>query len=248
MELSVVIPAYNEADRIGSTLKSVSDFLSKKKWEYEIIVIDDGSKDGTVNTVNGLGDSHIKVVSLGGNRGKGFAVWKGLSKARYSHILFSDADLSAPIEDLDRFMPFIDSFDVIIGSRNLPESKITKPQPWLRSHLGKTFPLLVRALALPGIKDSQCGFKLFNERAKQAIVESQTIFDFGFDVEILFICKKRGYTIKEVGVHWGNAEGSKVRPFRDSAKMLIDLFKIRMNNIKGRYTTRTSKQLAQVNS
>ncbi|MEK6961098.1 MAG: dolichyl-phosphate beta-glucosyltransferase [Nanoarchaeota archaeon] len=235
MDLSVIIPAYNEAERIGSTIRSIDSYLSKKKWKYEIIVVDDGSNDDTVGVAKAAGSDKVRVVSLGGNRGKGFAVWKGLTLARFGYALFTDADMSTPIEDIEKLAPFIGSYDVIIGSRNLSDSKITKKQPWLRSRLGKTFPLLVRALVLPGIKDTQCGFKLFTRRAIDAITPYQTIFDFGFDVEILFLAGRMGLAIKEVGVTWANAEGSKVHPIRDSRRMLLDLIKIRANQLNGNY-------------
>ena len=241
MELSVIIPAYNEAERIGSTIKSIDSYLSKKNHKYEIIVIDDGSKDDTVEVAKTAGSDKVRVVSLGGNRGKGFAVWKGLTLARYGIALFSDADMSTPIEDIEKLLPHIGSHDVVIGSRNLPDSNITKKQPWLRSRLGKTFPFLVRVMVLPGIKDTQCGFKLFTRKAIDAITPYQTIFDFGFDVEILFLTRKAGLNIKEVGVTWANAEGSKVHPIRDSRKMLIDLIKIRLNQINGKYTALSQK-------
>lgn len=242
MELSVIIPAYNESERIGSTIKSIDSYLSKKGHKYEMIVVDDGSKDNTIEVAKSVGSDKVKVVSLGGNRGKGFAVWKGLTLARYGHALFSDADLSTPIEDIEKLTPYIDTYDVVIGSRNLPDSNITKKQPWLRSRLGKTFPLLVRALVLPGIKDTQCGFKMFTRQAIGAITPSQTIFDFGFDVEILFLARRAGLAIKEVGVTWANAEGSKVHPIRDSKRMLIDLVKIRVNQLNGKYN---QKQLSK---
>ena len=235
MEITVIIPAYNESGRIGKTLRSILDYMTARSFIFEIIVVDDGSTDTTAQVVKNLNDERIKLISIGGNRGKGFAVWKGLSKARFELALFSDADLSTPIEDIELLVPFVKTHGVIIGSRNLPDSCITKPQPWIRSHLGKSFPLLVRMLVLPGIADSQCGFKLFTKSAISVITAHQTINDFGFDVEIIYLCRKAGLLIKEVGVHWGNAEGSKVRIMSDSWRMLLDLFRIRWNDLTGKY-------------
>lgn len=235
MEISIIIPAYNEEARIGATILAILTYMDLKQHSFEIIVVDDGSTDQTTSLVNQFHDERIKLIIIGGNRGKGFAVWKGLSKARFDAALFTDADLSTPIEDLERFLPHTEHNDVIIGSRNLPTSVITKPQPFLRSRLGKTFPFLTKWIALPGIFDSQCGFKLFNRNAITMITRYQTINDFGFDVEILYICKKANLDIKEIGVHWGNAEGSKVRVIHDSFRMFLDLFRVRLNDLCGKY-------------
>jgi len=235
MELSVVIPAFNEAKRIGLTLDRIGAFLKSKGWTYEILVVDDGSTDETVALVEERKDPAVQVLKLKQNTGKGFAVKTGLMNARYSFVLFSDADLSTPIEDIDLMIPFLESYDVVIGSRNLPDSQITQKQPWFRSTLGKTFPALVRFMVLPGIRDSQCGFKLFKRKVVEAVLPYQTINGFGFDVELLYLCTQAGYLIKEVPIRWENADGSKVSPVKDSMRMFRDLFTIRRNNATGVY-------------
>lgn len=238
MDISIVIPAYNEAARIGATIKAILSYMGKKGHKFEIIVVDDGSKDGTAEVAKEAGSDLVRVVVLETNQGKGGAVRKGILEARYPAVLFTDADLSTPISDIEKLLPHLGPYDVVIGSRNMPDSNITKKQPWLRSRLGKTFPLLVRALVLPGIRDSQCGFKLLSRKAVEAIAPLMTINDFGFDVEMLFLARRSGLQIKEVGVTWANAEGSKVHPIRDSRRMLADLFKIRMNQASGKYSDR----------
>lgn len=235
MEISIVIPAYNEEARIGATISSILTYMVLKQHTFEIIVVDDGSTDQTPFLVNDFHDGRIRLISIGANRGKGFAVWKGLCKARFEVALFTDADLSTPIQELENLIPHLNHYDLIIGSRNLPTSVITKPQPFLRSRLGKSFPILAKLIAIPGIYDSQCGFKLFNRKAMAVITRYQTINDFGFDVEMLYLCQKAGLGIKEIGVHWGNAEGSKVRVIRDSIRMFFDLFRVRFNDIFGKY-------------
>lgn len=236
MKISIIIPAFNEAKRIGASIHTILDYLTSTSWTYEIIVIDDGSTDSTFAVVKTLKNKYIKLVSYNPNRGKGYAVHQGLCQARFDLVLFTDADLSTPIQDIERLLPFARSYDVVIGSRNLPNSIITKPQPFVRSRLGKTFPFLVKLLLLPGIADTQCGFKLFNRKAIELIIPRQTLHDFGFDVEILYICRQAGLSIKEVGIQWGNAQGSKVRIFRDSLRMFFDIWKIKLRQIQGRYS------------
>ena len=239
MKLSIVIPAYNEEARVTSTLTSILRYFQQRRFAFEIIVVDDGSTDATVSVVENLADKRIRVLRLGRNQGKGKAVHQGITHARYDYVLFTDADLSTPIQDFELLEPHIEHYDIVIGSRNLPESLITRPQPWLRSTLGKTFPLLVRAFVVPDIKDTQCGFKLFSQKAIKTIAPYQTIFDFGFDVELLFLARKARLAVKEIGVHWGNADGSTVNPVRDSGRMFMDLWKIRWNDLCGRYTLDT---------
>ncbi|NOZ80397.1 MAG: glycosyltransferase family 2 protein, partial [DPANN group archaeon] len=163
--LSIIIPAYNEENRIGSTLRAIKEYCNRKRLNYEIIIVDDGSNDRTRTIVEKAKDRHIRLVSYGKNRGKGFAVRFGMGKARGDLLLFSDADLSTPIEELDKFLPLAERFDVLIGSRNLRGSDIRIRQPWYRRIPGKIFSIITRVLLLPGIKDSQCGFKLFTRKA-----------------------------------------------------------------------------------
>ena len=233
--ISIVIPAYNEEKRIGRSIKQIVKYLDKKKYSYEVIVVDDGSIDKTIDVVKKAGNKYVKIIKNKKNMGKGFSVKTGILNAKYPLVLFSDSDLATPIEELDKFMEYIKSYDIVIASRNLKESNIKVKQPVYRQLMGKTFPLLVNLIALGGFRDTQCGFKLFKTDAAKKIVSLQTFNRFSFDVEILFIAKKLGYKIKEAPVVWIDKEGSKVNPIKDSIKMLIDLFKIRLNNLLGKY-------------
>lgn len=235
MELSIVIPAYNEEKRIKNTLYRIINYFEYKEFKYEIIVVNDGSTDNTVNIVKGVKNKKIKVLTNNPNMGKGYAVKRGVLAAKKKHILFSDADLSTPIEEIEKFLPYLHNYDVLIGSRNLKESDIQVKQPFIRSKLGKSFPFLVRCLLLKNIKDTQCGFKLFQKHTIKPIFEKQTLNGFSFDGEILYIAQKLNYKIKEIPITWINSLGSKVNTLKDSYKMFKDLFKIRENNKNGLY-------------
>jgi len=236
MEISVVIPAYNEEKRLPSTLEKTIDYLKSKEWKYEIIVVDDGSMDGTRDVASKYLESGVRLTPSRANKGKGGSVKEGMLLAKNEWVLFMDADNSTPASSLDKFIPYLEEYDVLIGSRNLPGSEIVIKQPFLRSILGKGFPLLVRMLVVRGIKDTQCGFKLFRKKCITQIFEKQTLDKWGFDVEILFIARKKGYRIKEIPIKWWNDGESKVSAFRATIEMFFDLFKIRMNSIRGKYT------------
>lgn len=233
MDLSVVIPAYNEQQRISKTIRKIQEFLDSKNFDYEIIVVDDGSRDNTSTTAQQF--KKTKVIRLGKNQGKGNAVKEGILNANKSLVLMTDADLSTPIEELDKLIKEIKNNDIVIASRNLPESKITVKQPFLRSFLGKIFPLLVKIIVLQDFEDTQCGFKLFKTNTAKEVCAKQTIKRFGFDVELLTIAKTKGYEIKEVPVSWENSDKSKVKVWKDVPKMFASLVKIRWNLLRGRY-------------
>lgn len=233
--ISIVIPAYNEEKRIGKSIKQIVKYLDKKKYSYEVIVVDDGAIDNTIDVVKKAGNKYVRIIKNKKNMGKGYSVKTGILNAKYPLVLFSDSDLATPIEELDKFMEYIKNYDIVIASRNLKESDIKVKQPFCRQLMGKTFPLLVNLIALGGFRDTQCGFKLFKTNAAKKIVSLQTFNRFSFDVEILFIAKKLGYKIKEAPVVWIDKEGSKVNPIKDSLEMLTDLFKIRLNNLLGKY-------------
>jgi dolichyl-phosphate beta-glucosyltransferase len=239
--ISIIIPAYNEERRIKGTLDGILEYMGKRKFDYEIMVVDDGSRDKTVDIVNEYDDKNVRILKNPENRGKGYSVKHGIMKSKYPLVLFSDSDLATPIEELDKFLKHIDEgYDIVIASRNMKESNIVIKQPWYRHLIGKTFPLIVSLIAVRGFKDTQCGFKLFKRKAGQRIVKLQTFERFSFDVEILFIAKKLGYKIKEAPVMWIDKEGSTVSAGKDSMRMLRDLFRIRINNFKGRYKERSS--------
>ncbi len=232
--LSVVIPAYNEEKRIGRSLKKINAYLSKQSYLYEIVVVDDGSTDGTSELVRRIAQRIpcIRLLENGINRGKGYSVRKGVLSCRGQLIIFSDADLSTPIEELDKLKMWIETgHDIAIGSRALPESDIVLPQPWYRQGMGKIFNRLVRLLAVTEIKDTQCGFKLFRREVARFLFERQTIDGFGFDAEIIFMARNSGYMVREVPVRWINSPNSRVHILKDPFLMLRDLVIVRMNYI-----------------
>ncbi|MBI5072606.1 glycosyltransferase family 2 protein [Candidatus Woesearchaeota archaeon] len=235
MEISIIIPAFNEEKRIKKTIEAILAYLERKKYSYEIIVVNDGSTDKTKDAALEFSNRKISVLDNPGNCGKGYSVKQGFLAATKKWILFTDADLSTPIEELETCFRYTDIASVIIGSRNLPMSHIAVKQPFLRSTFGKIFPFFVRLLLLPDIRDSQCGFKLFRHDAAKKIAEKQRIPGFCFDVELLFLARKYGFIIQEIPVSWSNDERSKIRIFSDSFHMFFDLLKIRWNSFYGRY-------------
>lgn len=233
--LSIVIPAYNEENRIGSTLRQILDYLNGRPYEAEVLVVIDGSQDRTIDVVREFADNapNLVVVNNGSNRGKGFAVRQGMLESRGQFLLFSDADLSTPIAEVERLLAHLQrGYDVAIASRALPDADIRVRQPWWRQLMGKIFNGFVQVLILPGIHDSQCGFKCFPREVAQQVFPRQRIDRFGFDVEVLWIARKLGYRIAEVPVTWTNDPLSKVHPIRDSFWMLVDLFRI-WHSIRG---------------
>jgi dolichyl-phosphate beta-glucosyltransferase len=237
--LTVVIPAYNEEKRIGPTLERICGYLEKRSFPWEIVVVNDGSRDGTVQIARELlaGCEHHTVIDRKFNRGKGYSVRQGMLAGRGRFLLFSDADLSTPIEDMERLLPPLESREVqvSIGSRALRDSRVEVHQPWWRETMGKSFNLFVRLIALGGLHDTQCGFKCFTREAAKAIFSVARIDGFGFDVEALYLARKFGYGVKEIGVRWVNSPDSKVHPLSDSSRMLADLLRIRFTDLRGGY-------------
>ena len=234
--LSVVIPAYNEERRLPETLDAVCAFLATKSYAWEIVVADDGSDDGTPDIVAGAEDhdGRVKLVRLP-HRGKGWAVKNGMLAARGQYRFLCDADLSMPIDFLDRLLPETDAPpDIVIGSREAPGARrIGEPRRrWL---MGRVFNAMTRLLATPGIADTQCGFKVFHANAAEMLFALQTLDGFAFDAEILFLARRRGFTIAEVGIDWHYRTESKVRPIRDGWRTLRDLIVIRYKSVTGRY-------------
>jgi len=244
VELSVVIPAYNEEKRIGATLASIARYLQDKErlgakgfLSWEIIVVDDGSKDRTVEVARDvIKDSRVIILKNTANMGKGYSVQRGVLNSNGEVILFSDADLSTPIEEIEKILPLLNSgFDIVIGSRALPDSAILVPQPWYRQIMGKVFNLLVRAFFVKGLKDTQCGFKCFKRKSALDIFNLQRLSGFAFDVEILYIAKKLGIKITDVPIRWLNSPDSRVRLLQGSLSMLIDIIKIKFYDWGGYY-------------
>ncbi len=236
--LTVVIPVFNEVNRIGKTLEKIMLYLDPCNYSFEIIVVDDGSTDGTYLLVKEFSERYkeVQILRTEMNQGKGDSVRKGMLASRGQYAVFSDADLSTPIEEIEKLLEWLGKgYDIAIGSRGLRESDIKIHQPWYREAMGKTFNLLVRFLAVKGIKDTQCGFKCFKQEIVQDVFDKQTISHFSFDVELLWIALKRGYKIKEVPVIWWNDVYSKVNPVSDSLRMFYDLMKIKINDLRGLY-------------
>jgi dolichyl-phosphate beta-glucosyltransferase len=237
--ISVVLPAYNEQMRIPDTIERIGNFLKDNFAVSEIIVVDDGSTDNTASVVTDIGRKfgNVRLIQYAKNAGKGHAIREGVLSSCGNLLLISDADMSTPIEEVEGLIPFIHAgFDIVIGSRGLEESNITVRQPWYRQNMGKIFNLLVRVLVIGGIKDTQCGFKLFKGDVARVLFAKSRISGFTFDVEILALAKKGGYTLKEVPVRWSNSPHSKVKLIRDPLKMFFELFKIRAYLLFGRYT------------
>ena len=241
--LSVVVPAFDEAARLGPTLDAIRRFLDSRRFTSEVIVVVDGGGDGTLELARGVGLEWPALVVLHHqpNRGKGYAVRRGMLAARGRYRLFSDADLSTPIEEVDRLIDALDDgVDIAIGSRALPASDVRVRQAWWRQSMGRIFNQVVRRLAVPGIRDTQCGFKCLRGEAAEQIFERQRIAGFSFDVELLWIARKLGFRVVEVPVTWVNDPLSRVHPARDSARMLVDLVRLRVDDWRGRYSRKTS--------
>ena len=235
MKYSIIIPAYNEEKRISKTVARILEFFEKKKVDFEIIVVNDGSKDKTSEAVKIFRNKKIRLLEFSPNHGKGFAVKQGMLNAKGDIILFSDADLSTPIEEFDKLINYIKDFDVIIGSRSIKGANVVKHQPFYRELMGKIFNKIVRLFTIRGIIDTQCGFKMFNQKAAKDVFSKTRITGFGFDVEALFLAKILKYKIKEVPVTWINDEQTKISPVKDSLKMFIEVLKVRINYWEGKY-------------
>jgi glycosyltransferase involved in cell wall biosynthesis len=234
--LSIIIPAFNEADRIPDTLRKINAYLVKQDFPSEIIVVENGSTDGTYDIVNEMqGEINCLTVLHEDHRGKGWAVQQGMLRAHGDYRFICDADLSMPIEEVAHFMPPLElSAPIAIGSREAPGA-VRYNEPQYRHVIGRVFNWLVRIIVLPGLNDTQCGFKLFREDAALAIFPHLTIFGWTFDVEALFIARKMGYKIVEIPIHWHHHSHSTVKVFRDSIRMGLDLLKIRINDLRGKY-------------
>jgi len=235
MKYSIIIPAYNEEKRISKTVARILEFFEKKKVDFEIIVVNDGSNDKTSEAVKIFRNKKIRLLEFSPNHGKGFAVKQGMLNAKGDIILFSDADLSTPIEEFDKLINYIKDFDVIIGSRSIKGANVVKHQPFYRELMGKIFNKIVRLFTIRGIIDTQCGFKIFNQKAAKDVFSRTRITGFGFDVEALFLAKILKYKIKEVPVTWINDEQTKISPVKDSLKMFIEVLKVRINYWEGKY-------------
>lgn len=236
--LSIVIPAYNEEKRLLPTLAKVKAYLGGRDLAFtEILVVDDGSTDGTAALVEGLvAEGGIRLLRNPGNRGKGYSIRHGMLEAKGEWILFSDADLSTPIEELEKLEAAVGGgcTEVAIGSRAIDRSLVEVRQPGLRELAGRLFNLVMRILTGMPFRDTQCGFKLFSRRAAREIFTRQRLDGFGFDVEALFLARKQGFRVAEVPVRWLDVEGSKVSLMR-GVDAFVDILRVRWNDVRGRY-------------
>ncbi len=236
--LSIVVPAYNEAARIELTLDKIMTCVESRGWDAEVLVVDDGSRDETPEIVKRWMESYprLHLVQNPGNRGKGYSVRNGLLQAAGDVVVFTDADLSAPIEEAERLLAaLVAGADVVIGSRWMDRTRQTIQQPLYRQVFGRCFNWITRRVMGLPFKDTQCGFKAFKRSAAQVIFRLQRIERWGFDPEILFIAQKLKYTVAEVPVSWGHDERSRISYLKDGIKMLEDMTVIRSNSARGRY-------------
>ncbi|CAN5155072.1 glycosyltransferase family 2 protein [soil metagenome] len=240
-EISIVIPAYNESERLGDPLSKVLEYAAASGEEIEVIVVDDGSSDDTAAVAGQTFASYPSVdsrlIRYERNRGKGFAVRTGLAAAKADIALFTDADLSTPIEEMSKLTTPIVSggHDVTFGSRALDRTLIGTHQPWRREQGGKLMNLIIRKMSGLPFYDTQCGFKAFNMQKFRPMLDVMTIDRFGFDVEFLFVAAHNGLTLSEIPVRWNDVAGSKVSVFRDSRRMISELMQIRKNAGRGVY-------------
>lgn len=241
--LSMIIPAYNEELRLPPSLAQITNFLRCQSYTAEVIVVENGSKDNTAEVVRQFANTAVvpgdpfRVHLMQSAQGKGVAVRHGMLNARGDYLIMSDADLSVPIDDLPKFLPPAlpaGSFDIAIASREVAGA-VRHGEPPYRHFMGRVFNLLVRTLAVPGVQDTQCGFKCFTREAAQLVFGLQTIDGWGFDVEVLHIASRYGLRMVEIPVNWYYGENSRVRPVHDTANMLMELFKIRLNGRRGLY-------------
>jgi glycosyltransferase involved in cell wall biosynthesis len=238
--LSIVLPAYNEGARIGATLERILTFAAQCGWNAEVIVVNDGSTDNTAELVRqkALQNPRLRLLENPGNRGKGYSVRNGMLQARGEILLFSDADLSSPIEEAPKLFAAIQQgTDVAIGSRWLRPELQTTRQPLRRQIFGRLFNLALRLILGLNFKDTQCGFKAFSRHAVDVVFPLQKIERWGFDAEILFLAETFALKVKEVPVLWAHRDGGSIHPLRDGIRMLGEMLKIRWNALTGKYTT-----------
>lgn len=255
LNYSIVIPAFNEGARLGATLDKVLSYIARHGCDAEVIVVNDGSRDNTAEIVRELAVNNpmLRLVENPGNRGKGYSVRNGMLHALGRVVVFSDADLSSPIEEVPKLLQAISQgADIAIGSRWLQAELQTQRQPIHRQIFGRIFNLLLRATLGLQFTDTQCGFKAFRRRAVQTIFPLQKIERWGFDPEILFLARKFGFAAQEVAVEWGHSGGTRINPIVDGSRMFMEMLRIRWYDLTGKYErdptplARTAKTLPEV--
>ncbi|HLK06017.1 MAG TPA: dolichyl-phosphate beta-glucosyltransferase [Candidatus Acidoferrum sp.] len=235
--LSIIIPSYNEELRLPPSLELIASYIEQSKRETEVLVVDDGSSDRTAAVAETFRARipQLRVVPNGENRGKGYSVRHGMTEARGDIVLFTDADLSAPIEEADKLIAAMDEYDVAIGSRALDRNLIAVHESGFREFAGIVFNKIVRVVLWLPFVDTQCGFKAFRRDKCKVIFEQQRIERFGFDPELLFLARVHGLKAVEIPVRWAHSPATKVNMLRDSVQMFLDVFTIRWNALLGRY-------------
>jgi dolichyl-phosphate beta-glucosyltransferase len=233
MDLSVVIPAYNEALRLGPTLRRVVEYLRAEGRPFEVLVVDDGSTDATAEVAQKYTAEGVRLLRQEVNRGKGAVVKAGVLASRGREVLLLDADLSTPIEEIEKLRPHLAEFPVVLGSRSVAGSDITEHQPFYREMMGRTFNLIIRVLGVRGLRDTQCGFKLLSGDVARELFAELQIERFAYDVELVWLARKHGYEVVEVGVRWADSSSSKVNPVSDSLRMLWDVLAMRLRRRRG---------------
>jgi len=236
-ELSIVIPSYNEELRLPASLEKIAGYIREKQPNTEVLVVDDGSTDRTAALAKSWRDRipQLRVISNGTNRGKGFSVRHGSLEAHGAIVLFTDADLSSPIEEGEKLLAALESCDVAIGSRAVDRSLIEVHESVFREFAGIIFNKIVQVILRLPFVDTQCGFKAFRRERCRIIFEQQTIERFGFDPELLYLARHHGLSIKEIPVRWAHSPATKVSMMRDSLQMFLDVFVIRWNGLMGKY-------------
>jgi glycosyltransferase involved in cell wall biosynthesis len=235
---SIVIPAYNESARLGGTLGKILDYVHTRGWNAEVIVVNDGSQDNTADIVRtfAANDPAIRLVENPGNRGKGYSVRNGMLHAGGGIVIFSDADLSSPIEEAPKLLQALAAgADIAIGSRWLRAETQTQRQPLHRQIFGRIFNLMLRVTLGLKFKDTQCGFKAFRQPAVREIFPLQKIERWGFDPEILFLARKFKFRVREVPVAWGHSGGTRINPLVDGSRMVMEMLRIRCYDLSGKY-------------
>jgi len=226
-DLSIVVPAYEEESRLGPTLERVVAWVAAQGRSAEIVVVDDGSRDGTSRVASEFRDRGVRIERFEANRGKGAALRRGVEVSSGRTLVITDADLSTPIEEVDRLEPRLEAADLILGSRAVAGARLTRRQPRHRELAGKAFNRAIRLLGVRGIRDTQCGFKLLRGDVGRALFAELTVDRFAYDVELVWLARRRGLRVEEVGVEWRNDPVSRVRWLRDGTAMLLDVVRFR---------------------
>jgi len=236
-QLSIIVPSFNEEVRLPASLHLIAAYVSSSKCSTEVLVVDDGSNDRTAEVAASFADRipNLRVLTNGENRGKGYSVRHGMQEARGEYVLFTDADLSAPIEEADKLLSALRQYDIAIGSRALDRDLIDVHESLFREFAGIIFNRIVRIVLWLPFVDTQCGFKAFRRERCRIIFEQQRIERFGFDPELLYLARHHGLTATEIPVRWSHSPATKINMMRDSIQMFVDVFTIRWNSLLGRY-------------